>query len=554
MKKFVLTILSALCVLFSICFIACDKNDNDPPKTYSYFGVVQTLDGYDGLYVNVPDFGVCQLPTYEEGKNPNLALKEGDLISMDFGSEIQVTKSYPAIISTPARYVSVYKKDIEFKTTNEKYLLTIDYTEEIENQFLSYDKKVGDFVYFWRSEGVPGKSNGLFPSGGGRVRMEDYATAMIEMLSETRLTLSLSLEQDMQGFFKYYAHSDLEIHGKSVIDQDGQNELLRNFFDLQADLTADDLEKVEIITKAGSVSPENREPTEYKTTTRAEDLESIYYDWLRFLNHANLKEISESEALVEGGNSKIMTVYTKLGNFKIYQSANRILRIWDRYFGILGECMPEIAGENTMYKFDYSMAERVGFYKWNQFARGYDFKISELSFKKTKRDYTLPRIGYFLKTDVGIIELYSEKIFYHEGTSCYYEVVGEENFSIIFDTQLPPTDKELENYERIIEIYTEKYCKDFICQNVVFEYYGEYESGAIVALVYCSGRGYATYEWTETVAGYDFKYGDANSINVFYNGDCYSLSQAYSNGYLTQEDIATISIKRTIFEYFSLIR
>ena len=89
MKKVILTILSALCVLFSICFIACDKNDNNPPKTYSYFGVVQTLEGFEGLYVNVPDFGVCQLPTYKEGKNPNLALKEGDLISIDFGSEIQ---------------------------------------------------------------------------------------------------------------------------------------------------------------------------------------------------------------------------------------------------------------------------------------------------------------------------------------------------------------------------------------------------------------------------------------------------------------------------------
>ena len=553
MKKILSIILSAISAMLGIFLVSCDST-REPQKSYAYYGIVQTLEGFEGLYVNVPDFGVCQLPTYEEGKNPNLALKEGDLISMDFGSEIQVTKSYPAIIATPARYVSVCKKDIEFKTTNEKYLLTIDYTEEIKNELLGYDKKVGDFVYFWASEGVPMDS--APGTAGSRMRVFDYATATIEMLSETRLTLSLSLEQDMQEFFKYYASGRLEFKGEKIVGD--EEDVFCNFFDVQSRLELTDFEKVEIITHFGSVSPENREPTQYITSEKQEDFENVYY-WLKALNKANLNEITQSESFVEGGTSKVLTVYTKQGNFKIYQAAGSILTIWDRYFAMLGEKMPEIVGDSTVYKFDYSFDKKVGFYKWNQFASEYNFKISELSFIKINCDYTLPRIGYFLKTDVGVIELYSNKIFYHEGSDCYYEIVGEKDFSIIFDARPPQTEEEFINYYFIKAFYAQKYCKDNTCENVILEYYGEYKrydnaSGAIVALVSCSDMNYATYEWTETVAGHNFTYGDANRISVFYGGDVYTLETAYENGYLTETDIEEIARRRVIFKYFSLIK
>lgn len=218
MKKTLSKILSISCALLSCCVVACDNGENTPPTTYTYYGVVQTLEGFDGLYMQVPDFGICQLPTYEEGKVPNLAIKEGDLLEIKFSSEIQVTKSYPAIISTPARSSCVCENDIGFEVTSEYYLLTLDYTQEIKEVFLFFDLGVGDRIYFWRSEGVPGQASGINPSGGATMRMEDYATATIEMITEARLTISLSLEQDMQEFLKYYAQGDLEIQGKSIMD------------------------------------------------------------------------------------------------------------------------------------------------------------------------------------------------------------------------------------------------------------------------------------------------------------------------------------------------
>ena len=557
MKKIISTISLVLSALLGVCFISCDNDSKNTPETYVYYGVVQKLEGYDGFYMQVPDFGVCELPTYEEGKVPNLALQEGDLVGLCFSSEAQVTKSYPAIISTPAKSVSVYQKNIGFEVTAEQYLLTLDYTKEIKDELLAFDLVVGDTIYFWRSEGVPGKSSGIAPSGGATMRMEDYASARIERIEAGRLTLSLSLEEDMQEFLKYYAHGDLEIHGKSLIDIDGQNERLRNFFEMQATLELTDFEKVEIITESGSVSPEYRNPTGYRTSEKQEDFELIY-EWLKALNHLTIKEVA-GEPTFEGGSSKIMTVWTKQGNFRVYESAGKYLKIWDRYFFIVGGRMPEIEGDSVACKFDYSIAGKVGFYKWNQFVREYDFKISELSVKRIKRDYNLPRVGYFLKTDVGVIELYSNKIFYHEGTGCCYEIVGEKDFSIIFETTPPPTAEILQNYALIKSIHAE-HCEDPICKSggseyygaIISEYYGEYESGAIVALIYCGGSGDAAVVWREIVAGYEFAYGDSNSITVFYNGDCYSLLEAYANGYLTEDDIGTIALKRKIFEYFSL--
>ena len=235
MKKFLLTISSILCALFACFFISCDNSDNNPPKTYTYYGVVQSLDGLDGLYMQVPDFGVCQLPTYEDGKVPNLAIKAGDLLEINFSSEIQVTKSYPAIISTPARSSSVVKRGVVFETTKEEYLLTIDYTQEMKNELLGFDKHIGDVVYFWRYEGVPTENGGVLSA-------QDYATATIEIITDDKLTLSLSFTQDMQEFFKYYASDDLALKAQKV--NGTEQAKFCNFFDLQNELEMADIQRI----------------------------------------------------------------------------------------------------------------------------------------------------------------------------------------------------------------------------------------------------------------------------------------------------------------------
>ncbi len=71
------------------------------------------------------------------------------------------------------------------------------------------------------------------------------------------------------------------------------------------------------------------------------------------------------------------------------------------------------------------------------------------------------------------------------------------------------------------------------------DYYGEYDSGAIVAM-FDSGL-YMQVIGKDIVAGVTIHYSDSNRITVLYEGDFYTLFEAYQNGYLTANDIQTIA-------------
>ena len=70
-------------------------------------------------------------------------------------------------------------------------------------------------------------------------------------------------------------------------------------------------------------------------------------------------------------------------------------------------------------------------------------------------------------------------------------------------------------------------------------YYGEYDSGAIVAMI-DSGL-YMQVIGKDIVAGVIIHYSDSNRITVLYEGKFYSLLEAYQKGYLTANDIQTIA-------------
>ena len=114
---------------------------------------------------------------------------------------------------------------------------------------------------------------------------------------------------------------------------------------------------------------------------------------------------------------------------------------------------------------------------------------------------------------------------------------------LIYDQKLDPTHSD---HECIINVYN---------------YYGEYESGAIVAMVGC-GYFYEVdlppYEGTiDQIPPYPngHPYPDffeisgvlfpnfAQYVTVFYEGGCWSLFEAYEYGILTQDDIKSLSIR-----------
>ena len=70
-------------------------------------------------------------------------------------------------------------------------------------------------------------------------------------------------------------------------------------------------------------------------------------------------------------------------------------------------------------------------------------------------------------------------------------------------------------------------------------YYGEFASGAIVAMIDAGGND--DYLWQEKIGDTVIQYYDGNRITVLYENVFYTLTEAFENGYLTAEDIAAIA-------------
>ena len=93
------------------------------------------------------------------------------------------------------------------------------------------------------------------------------------------------------------------------------------------------------------------------------------------------------------------------------------------------------------------------------------------------------------------------------------------------------------NYAVLIEAFWMHDLRaDFVS---VRKYYGEFDSGAIVAMI--DSGDYPCVVWEELVGNTVIAYGDGNRILVLYNGEFYTLPEAYAAGYITEEDLAIIS-------------
>lgn len=95
--------------------------------------------------------------------------------------------------------------------------------------------------------------------------------------------------------------------------------------------------------------------------------------------------------------------------------------------------------------------------------------------------------------------------------------------------------------DSLIQAYEEKYPN--AGKVTILHYCGTYESGALVAMLAGSDEGFDDALWTERVADYDFNYSNGNRIRVLYEGEFYTLTQAYENGYLTKENMKDIHTK-----------
>lgn len=108
MKKVLAVLLS---VLMCFGFSGCDVLNNifnetirvpqsiQPLPCTRYYGVAQTVEENDGLFVYIPNVGVCDIPACEK----QITIEEGDVLIMEFYTEdVQLMEIYPAKFAIPA--------------------------------------------------------------------------------------------------------------------------------------------------------------------------------------------------------------------------------------------------------------------------------------------------------------------------------------------------------------------------------------------------------------------------------------------------------------------
>lgn len=235
-------------------------------------------------------------------------------------------------------------------------------------------------------------------------------------------------------------------------------------------------------------------------------------------------EFVESEYLAE--NMPLYIIETGVGVVTVYS---------ERYFEYEGVCYKLVNGD---------FLELVKIWSGEDFnvevynARNWFYENLDSTYKAGEIVY----IRIKKATDIGIVIVVNgEKLEMTGEDESYWEyafTMPESDITVCFNTYdgfLPH-----ENYGKLCESYILD--DPYIGSTYVMEYYGEFESGAIVAMM---GGGYYTGAlWDEMIDGIVIRYYNGNRILVLYEDVFYTLTEAYEFGYLTIDDIAHIAYKK----------
>lgn len=138
-----------------------------------------------------------------------------------------------------------------------------------------------------------------------------------------------------------------------------------------------------------------------------------------------------------------------------------------------------------------------------------------------------------VQTDFGDLTFITPDIFYIDGGTCCV-LVGK-NLDELISEYSESNDEN--NYEILIEAFWKKNPDaEFVS---IRNYYGKFESGAIVAMI--DSGGYDAALWQEIIDDVVIQYTDGNRIIVLYNDEFYTLTEAYDQGYITAENLTVIA-------------
>ena len=198
----------------------------------------------------------------------------------------------------------------------------------------------------------------------------------------------------------------------------------KSYFEIIDELQMSDIVKIETVEYAGSVAPYIREPIEYKTSTLATDIETVY-TWLKSLQ-GTLTQIADEEAQLAGAGTKFFTIYTSQNYFTISDVGRNYLNIEGGFYEQKGET-PDIIGETVTYRFE-SYYDEASLLINDKKAKDYTFDFDKLVC--IEKNFETSGNPYKLVASIGVLQLYDEKHFIRNDIQ--YEIVGKFDFSQIF--------------------------------------------------------------------------------------------------------------------------
>lgn len=236
-------------------------------------------------------------------------------------------------------------------------------------------------------------------------------------------------------------------------------------------LKMSDIQRIETVKYAGSISPIERAPVEYKTSTLAMDIENVY-NWLSVLKENVTKIPVEDDAVLLPGNSVTeLYVYTTNNRcFKFSDVGRNYLHFYGTYYEQEGKT-PEIVGETVTYKFE-SYYDEAQLYIDDEKVKDYTFDFDELVC--IEKDFETSGTPYKLVTSIGSLYLYDETHFIRNGVQ--YEIISEFDFSQIYENFPMDEEKRLLYKVTIVE---NRYDKFFDKPT------GEYFEAGTVITIHC---------------------------------------------------------------------
>lgn len=225
-KKFFsiwLAILLMFCM--SISFSGCKKPHTN--SNCSYYGIIQTEEESEKLYVFIPYFGLCIFPEYKggvevvikDGRVYEYPLKHGDVVRLDFG-EInnpafgetmqfdENTGKYYTVFTYSMESVWLYKENVSLEKVDDTWFITMDKKDYAYN-----DEEVctvGEIAELWTAQFLTGE-------GDGQGSRQD-GIAIIESISDGQITLRLDLDIEIHKFLHYFATGALAFRRISISD------------------------------------------------------------------------------------------------------------------------------------------------------------------------------------------------------------------------------------------------------------------------------------------------------------------------------------------------